>query len=528
MWPIAKQTLKAAVRYRFVVALGLALLVIVFGVPLLLKSDGTAKGTVQLVLTYTLGASTALLGIASLWMGCGTLAREVEDNVMQMVAVKPVARWRVWLGKWLGIMILNAALLVPTGLAIYILIESRANELDKEEQAKLRNEVLVSRSSVREPIPEWADWRAGTKFPRQRAYSYAKLVAQGKSENQYTSDEQSLKESITLPEYGLSLRPEYTRLIEQAAQNPTAEVLADIEEIEHQALQFAKGSQEVVLPGQMINWEFKVDPDKVDRINEKPIYLRFKFNAGDEYDPKSHLCLWNVGQGTSKLWPPDGEIKVGGTWFEEMTIGSNVFHEIKLELEGGVVPDKGANRGLVRVNFANFNDKPIVFPMDDGPMILYHDGGFGTNLVRGLLIIFFWLGLICAIGLMASSFLSFPVATFMSFGILLISASTGTLEQIIEEEGISGINHETGRKDESSSLDNVAILFSKMILSVTDLVWGYSPVDNLSSGRTIPWATLGMAFTGIILLMGGLVSAFGAFMFQRRELALPNPTASMN
>ena len=36
------------------------------------------------------------------------------------------------------------------------------------------------------------------------------------------------------------------------------------------------------------------------------------------------------------------------------------------------------------------------------------------------------------------------------------------------------------------------------------------------------------AYTGIILLMGGLVSAFGAFMFQRRELALPNPTASMN
>jgi len=67
-----------------------------------------------------------------------------------------------------------------------------------------------------------------------------------------------------------------------------------------------------------------------------------------------------------------------------------------------------------------------------------------------------------------------------------------------------------------------------VVLSVTDLVWGYSPVDNLSSGRAISWATLATAFTGIILLMGGLVTAFGAFMFQRRELALPNPTASMN
>ena len=132
MWPIAKQTLKAAIRYRFVVAMAVALLVIVFGIPLLLKSDGTAKGTVQLVLTYTLGSTTALLGIASLWMGCGTLARESADNVMQMGAVKPVARWRVWLGKWLGIMLLNAALMVPTGLAIFFLINARANSSELE------------------------------------------------------------------------------------------------------------------------------------------------------------------------------------------------------------------------------------------------------------------------------------------------------------------------------------------------------------------------------------------------------------
>jgi len=443
MWPVAKQTLKAAVRYRFVVALGLALLVIVFGVPLLLKSDGTAKGMVQLVLTYTLGATTALLGIASLWMGCGTLAREIEDNVMQMVAVKPVTRWRVWLGKWLGIMLLNSALLAPTGLAIFFLVNVRANspDLDDAQRVKLQDEVLVSRSSVREPKPVWADWRAGKKFPRQRAYAYAKLAEQGKSENQYTPAEQAFRESVELPEHMLSFRPQYTQLIEQAAKNPTADVLANIEELEHQALELAKGSREIVLPGQVRSWEIQLDPDKVDRINERPIYLRFKFNAGDEYDPKSHLCMWSVGQGTSKRWPPDRE-------FQEMTIGSSVFHEIKLDGVGGIVPDKGGNRGLVRVNFANFNDKPIVFPMDDGPTILYHDGGFGMNLVRGLMIIFFWLGLISAIGLMASSFLSFPVATFMSLGILLISASTGTLEQIVEEEGITGINHETGRKDE--------------------------------------------------------------------------------
>ena len=70
--------------------------------------------------------------------------------------------------------------------------------------------------------------------------------------------------------------------------------------------------------------------------------------------------------------------------------------------------------------------------------------------------------------------------------------------------------------------------FINYIVNVTNSVWDYSPVDNLSSGRTITWTSLFWAFIGIILFMSGLISAFGSLMFTRKELALPNPTASMN
>ena len=516
MWAIAKQTLKAAVRYRFVVVLAITLLVIVFGLPTIVKSDGTAKGMVQLVLTYTLGATTALLSVASLWMGCGTLAREIEDNVMQMVAVKPIARWQIWFGKWLGIMLLNAALLVPTGLAIYFLIETRANDLKLEEQAKLRNEVLVSRSSVTNPEPDLS-------LDRGRTYAYSKLVALNKTDTQYTPKEQELRMSVNNTEHYLAIRygGEYTQKIEEFSSSPNQELEREIEELENQALSMARRIEEIILPGQIKRWEFEIDPDQVDEINKRPIYLRYRFSAGDEYDPKSHICTWVVGGGTSKQWPTNGIPK-------QVTVGSSVFHELEMNIDGGVVPELGQNRGRVVVDFINFNDMPVKFDLKDGPSIMYHDGGFGLNLVRGLMIIYFWLGLISAIGLMASSFLSFPVAAFMSIGILLISASTGTLEQIIEEEGISGVNHETGRKDRSTMVDNLAINMSKSILWITNLVWGHSPIDDLSSGKTITWNSLLYAFTGIILIMAGLVAAIGAYMFQRKELALPNPTASMN
>ena len=87
----------------------------VVGLPLLIKDDGTARGFTQILLTYTLSAITGLLGLSTLWLSCGTLARDIEECQIQVVATKPIARWQIWLGKWLGIVTLNAALLAISG-----------------------------------------------------------------------------------------------------------------------------------------------------------------------------------------------------------------------------------------------------------------------------------------------------------------------------------------------------------------------------------------------------------------------------
>ena len=95
--------------------------------PLLIKDDGTARGFTQILLTYTLSTITALLGLSTLWLACGTLARDIEECQMQVVAVKPIARWQIWLGKWLGIVSLNAALLALSGASVYGLLQWRAH-----------------------------------------------------------------------------------------------------------------------------------------------------------------------------------------------------------------------------------------------------------------------------------------------------------------------------------------------------------------------------------------------------------------
>src|SRR5205823_704502 len=75
---------------------------------------------------------------------------DIEECQIQVVATKPVARWQIWLGKWLGIVSLNAALLMIAGAGVYGLLQWRASRLPVEQQKALRNEVLISRGSARE------------------------------------------------------------------------------------------------------------------------------------------------------------------------------------------------------------------------------------------------------------------------------------------------------------------------------------------------------------------------------------------
>src|SRR5882762_1963665 len=123
---IVALTWKAAFRFRLFWVLAGLLLVSVVVLPLLLKDDGTARGFTQILLTYTLSLITTLLGFSTLWLACGTMARDIEDCQMQMVAVKPIARWQIWLGKWLGLVTLNAALLALSGGSVYGLMQWRA------------------------------------------------------------------------------------------------------------------------------------------------------------------------------------------------------------------------------------------------------------------------------------------------------------------------------------------------------------------------------------------------------------------
>ena len=449
MWSVAWLTVRAAFRYRLVVVLMALLVGAVIVLPMVIKHDGTAQGFTQILLTYTLGVITALLSLVTLWLACGTLARDVDECQMQVVATKPIARWQIWLGKWLGVMLLNAMLLAVASGAVFLLLQWRATQLPAEVQEALRSNVLTARAVVNEPTPDF-DAKVDEVIRQRRTELEAKGV--------------------------------------------------DLRTFRAQAREMIKAQEQMVPPEYFRRFELDFRSRR-DALKESPIFVRVKFHTPELSAKRPYEIEVVAG-------PPESAQRVGAF----RSLAAEAAHEIEL---GKVALDA---RGFLVVEIANRSDTPLIFPMEDGFEVLYREGGFGLNYVRAILVLFFALGLLAAIGLFAASFLSFPVAAFLATTVLILGLSSGTLKSVVEDRTVMGFEHDTNTQL-YPMVDAVMVPLFEVLLKAVNLVHQFSPIDAVSSGRSVTWGIVAQAAGLVVLLMGGVFAALGITAFTRRELA---------
>jgi len=454
---IAGLTWKAALRFKLFIVIAALLILAVVGLPLVIKSDGTAQGFTQIILTYTLSAITVLLGLSTLWLSCGTLARDIEECQIQVVATKPVARWQIWLGKWLGIVSLNAALLAISGGCVYGTLQWRATKLPASEQKILHEQVLVARGSAKPPNRD-AEIDADT--------------------------EQVLQERL----------------------KSSPVTTADLPEVRRQIREQVKAQFQLVPPDYTREWKINLGFAK-NFLRDKPLQLRVKFNAANQSPSGTFAGVWQIGDPDSTNF-----VQLPPMSLAPDTESSHAVHEFEIP------PNLFDKDGVLTISFTNPNDTTLLFPLQDGMEVLYPEGGFAMNFARGLGIIFCWMALLAALGLSAASFLSFPVATFFSLAMLVVVLSSGTLAESVENGTVGAGDEEKGIAGHSLA-DVVLIPMFKGILAVVNLTKNVSPIDLLSTGRAISWGQLGLAFGQIVLLLGGIIAVIGIVLFNRRELA---------
>ncbi len=267
---IAWLTWKAAFRFRLFLVITVLLLLSVVGLPLILQDDGTARGFTQILITYTLSTITGLLGLSTLWLSCGTLARDIEECQIQVVAVKPIARWQIWLGKWLGLVSLDAALLAISGACVYGLLQWRAGHLPAAEQQVLRNEVLVARGSVR------------------------------------------------LPSFDKDIDAETDQLLRERLEKNVGEGV-NLKEVRTQIREQVKSQYQIVPSGYSRPWQLDLGSAR-SSLAGKQLHLRIKFNTADHTTSGTYAGFWRIGvPNKTRLYQS-----------EMQSLAPDTFHEIPI------------------------------------------------------------------------------------------------------------------------------------------------------------------------------------------------------
>jgi len=124
--------------------------------------------------------------------------------------------------------------------------------------------------------------------------------------------------------------------------------------------------------------------------------------------------------------------------------------------------------------------------------------------------------LLAAVGVLASSFLSFPVACLMCMMVYLTAISSGFLQEAIYE---LAANPAAQEGDLALRLAVLLKPATTVFLWVVPQISAYNPINDLVDGRLVSWAWLGRAALWLGAVQATIAMAAACLIFRRRELA---------
>ena len=375
IWAVATNTVKQALRMKVALVFVVLLLVLLPVMALSMVGDGTLKGRMQTFISYGLSLTSFLLCLLTILASTYSVTSDFDQRQIYTVLTKPVRRFQLLLGKLLGVILLDIALLalfsaLIYGITIYIPKFVKAGEA---ELLQVQNEFFTARAGL---TPAKAD--VGDEVEK----AYQKLERTGQ-----------LPPGVTDSKIG---RGNYKNAL---------------------ASQIELGKR-AAAPGHEVVWEFNnvkpIDPNE-------SLFVRFKYDVSMN-PPDLHLYgKWLVGD----IRQYGSRVETPIYPFERRDL-IRTFYEIE------VPADAVAEDGYLAVGFFNdprFNNTVVIFPLEDGLEVLYKADSFTANFFRAVVLVFFRLVLLGCLGIFASSFLSMPVAILFC----IIVFFTGTISGFVIE-----------------------------------------------------------------------------------------------
>lgn len=531
---VMRATLAEGLRAR--VASGFALIVL-FSVPifwLTAEGDGTIKGRVQMFMTYALGFTGFILSLMTIFFACRSLSKEIASRQIYSIVSKPVPRWQILAGKWLGVMLFNAVLLAIVGAGTYVGTLLIVREFTDRLEHQLATKGGMTPGQAAETVAALAHVRGIGRKGVESPIVAAMAGAAGLSRNQMADillklpeatrvdlrrfDE--LRRQVLLARASVSPEiPDFTDQVDQKYEemrkNNSLPATMTEREIKNQLLQSFIGSYRTVRFGEGRTWLLKgpVPEDRDDFF----MGVRFKIvvaatmppfldaETGMTLEKDTLLCAWGVGDPRSSNYAELLDTQPINS-FKEFEIPVNCVE----------------SDGTIRLTFGNVDPrrKDAVFNFPDGLQVLYRVGSFEMNLFQACLAILVPLACLASLGLCASTFLSFPVGSLILVCLYLIALSMGFVAESL------AVTDEYAPPDPGTAylLRRLVVESLDVILAIGDL----NPTDALIEGRAVDWSLPSWRLTSwnvylsrwpFALAKSALVLMVAVLVFRRRELA---------
>ncbi len=379
IWAIAVNTLRQALRLKIAAVFIVLLLVLLATMGFKMTGDGTLKGREQAFVSYGLSLTALLLALLTIFVGAYSLTSDVKDRQVYTVLTKPIRRFQFVLGKLVGVVLLDAVLIMLFSTVIYAITVSmpRLVDADDEQLAQVRNEFFTARASLTPAEPDVSAEVDQTYEDMLRAGD----VPAGVDENPVAR--RNYKNELTKR---ISLR------------------------------------KRAALVNGELEWEFHnvkpLDPNQ-------NLYVRFKYDVAlNPYDLQIY-SRWIIGDLRQLRLAQIPNTPIYSVERKDLIRTSHEF-----EIPGDAVADDGY-LGLAFLN-VGLNDTVVIFPPEDGLEVLYKADTFTANFIRAVLLVFIRLVFLAALAVFSGTFLSFPVAILLCLAVFTMANMSGFISESFE------------------------------------------------------------------------------------------------
>lgn len=486
---IARVVLDEAVRMKVSLVFIVILIIGLSALPNALDADQPLRYRVQSFMSFSMGLSFWTIAVLTLLFSAATVTYEQRDKIIWQTMTKPVSAWKYILGKWVGVCALNAVLLAVCASGIFLFVEYLRGQPAlgervafvsvaggqgdlTEDRWLLETQVLTSRVSVYNEAP----------------YSRTSPEFQAGAD-QFITDRQELDDRFAVTP------AERAKIIDDLYKNSIIQYRS-IEPGNSERYIF-RGLGAARDRGVLLSFRHRVDAG-TNRPDEFS-YVTFQFTDGSRLIQRMSGGYWH----TATVYP--SAIYLISDEDREKTDPTRLA---ELETLDGSLMVQVTNAD---VSTGQPNKDTITFP-PDGLEITYPVGSYRLNFLRAMVILWAKLAFLAIVAIWASTFLSFPVACVVAFGVFLAAEGSGYLQASLDSFAT------TDQQGNVKVFSLVASMVTRAVAGAFSLYSDLRPTKSLVQGRLIPMSSVMLGGLFIIAISGVLYLA-AVIIFRRRELA---------